>query len=117
MQLLWRLLAIVFLALALLGVVLPLLPTVPFVLLAAWCASRGWPALDAWLLGHPVYGPSIRDWRRGGVVSRRAKWMASFSMAIGAVVMQFASLPPAARIAGPLVMLATAIWLWCRPEQ
>lgn len=115
--LLWSLLALVFLALALLGVVLPLLPTVPFLLLAAWCGGRGWPALEAWLLGHPLYGPPIREWRRGGVVSRRAKWAASIAMATSAVAMQFAPLPWAARIAGPLLMLATAIWLWRRPER
>ena len=115
--LLWRLLALVFLALALLGVVLPLLPTVPFLLLAAWCGGRGWPALEAWLLGHPVYGPPIREWRRGGVVSRRAKWAASIGMTISAVAMQFAPLPIAARIAGPLLMLGVSMWLWRRPER
>ncbi|WP_256856585.1 YbaN family protein [Variovorax sp. KK3] len=114
---LWRLLAIVCLALAALGVVLPLLPTVPFLLLAAWCGGRGWPALETWLLGHPVYGPPIREWRRGGVVPRRAKWAASAAMSTSAIALQFAPLPLAARIAAPLFMLAVAIWLWRRPER
>jgi uncharacterized protein len=114
--LLWRLLALVCLALAMLGAVLPLLPTVPFLLLAAWCGGRGWPALEAWLLQHPIYGPPIREWRRAGVVSRHAKWAASLGMAASAVALQFAPLPWAARIAGPLLMLAMSVWLWRRPE-
>jgi uncharacterized membrane protein YbaN (DUF454 family) len=117
LSLLWRILAILFLALAIIGAVLPLLPTVPFLLLAAWCAGRGWPALEQWLLGHPRYGHSLREWRRGQVVSRRAKWAASASMGLGALVLQFAPVPLAARIAVPLVMLIVSIWLWRRPEQ
>ena len=117
MSLLWRILAILFLALGVLGVVLPLLPTVPFLLLAAWCAGRGWPALEEWLLGHPRYGHSLRAWRRGQIVSRRAKWAASVSMAFGALMLQFAPVPLAARIAVPLFMLIVSIWLWRRPEQ
>ena len=117
MPLLWRVLAILFLALGVIGVVLPVLPTVPFLLAAAWCAGRGWPALEQWLIGHPRYGPSIREWRRGQVVSRSAKWAATVSMALGALMLQFAPVPVAARIAVPLVMLIVAIWLWQRPEQ
>ena len=117
MSLLWRIFAILFLALAIIGIVLPLLPTVPFLILAAWCAGRGWPALEEWLLGHPRYGHSLREWRRGQIVSRRAKWAAGVSMASGAVVVQFASVPLEARIAVPLVMLIVSIWLWRRPEQ
>src|SRR5690606_19019222 len=47
---LWRSLAIACVALALLGTVLPVLPTVPFLLVAAWAGSRGWPRLETWLL-------------------------------------------------------------------
>ena len=57
------------------------LPTVPFVLLAAWAAGKGWPELEQWLLHHPRYGGSIRAWRQHGAVSRRAKWLASVMMA------------------------------------
>lgn len=53
-RLLWRALALVFVALGLIGAFLPVLPTVPFLLAAAWAAGRGWPALEDWLLGHPA---------------------------------------------------------------
>ena len=68
-------------ALGVLGIFLPVLPTTPFVLLAAWAAARSSPRLLRWLETHTVFAPMIRDWRRGGVVSRRAKWMASLMMA------------------------------------
>ena len=116
-RLLWRLLAILLLALGVIGVVLPGLPTVPFLLAAAWAGGRGWPALEKWLLDHPRYGESIRQWRRGGVVSRRAKWAASLTMAISAVLSAFTAAPLAVRIGVPIFMTMMAVWLWRRPEE
>jgi len=113
---LWRALALASLALGIVGIVLPVLPTVPFVLLAAWAGSRGWPALDAWLLNHPRFGPSVRDWRERGAVPRRAKWLATAMMTVSATVIVLLPLPAWARIGVPLVMAAVAIWLWRRPE-
>lgn len=116
-RLLWRLLAILFIALGVLGILLPGLPTVPFLLAAAWAGGHGWPALEQWLLGHPRYGETIRQWRRGGIVSRRAKWAASGMMAIGAIVLLFTGLPAAVKAVAPLLMAVVAIWLWMRPEK
>ncbi|MFN3860514.1 MAG: YbaN family protein [Roseateles sp.] len=116
-QLLWRALALLSLALGLVGVVLPVLPTVPFLLLAAWAAGKGWPALEAWLLAHAHFGPHIRRWRERGAVPRRAKWLASLMMAVSATGLALSPLPLAVKIAVPAVMLAVAIWLWRRPES
>ena len=58
----WWLLAYASLALGLVGIVVPGLPTVPFVLLAAWAAARGSTKLHRWLLAHRQFGPMIRDW-------------------------------------------------------
>ncbi|HNO41919.1 MAG TPA: DUF454 family protein, partial [Ottowia sp.] len=55
--LLWRALALLSLLLGGVGAMLPVLPTVPFLLLAAWAASKGWPALEIWLLNHRRLGP------------------------------------------------------------
>ena len=115
-KLLWRVLALVFLALGVLGVVLPILPTVPFLLVAAWAAGRGWPALEQWLLEHPRYGVYIRQWRQGGAVPRRAKWVATVMMACSAAVLLFTPAPTAVKVGVPLLMAMVAIWLWKRPE-
>lgn len=115
-RLLWRLLAILSILLGVIGIALPVVPTVPFLLLAAWAGGRGWPALEQWLLGHPRYGPPIRQWRDGGIVSRRGKWAAISMMALGAIVLQFTGVPVALRAVVPPVLAVVAIWLWTRPE-
>ncbi|MBI5382497.1 MAG: YbaN family protein [Opitutae bacterium] len=58
------------------GIFVPLLPTTPFLLLAAYCFSRSSPRLHGWLLAHPRLGPPIRDWQSHGVIRPRAKALA-----------------------------------------
>lgn len=70
-------------ALGIIGVVLPVLPTTPFLLLAAACYARGSPRLEAWLLGHPRFGPALRDWRLHGAIAPRAKRAALVGMMAG----------------------------------
>ena len=114
--LLWRTLALLSLLLGLVGVVLPGLPTVPFLLLAAWAGGRGWPALEQWLLQHPRFGPTLRQWREKGSVPRRAKWAASIMMSVSAVVMFAIGVQRWALHAACAMMAAVALWLWRRPE-
>ncbi|MFN3416985.1 MAG: YbaN family protein [Caldimonas sp.] len=114
--LLWRALAGVSLLLGLVGVVLPVLPTVPFLLLAAWAGGRGWPSLEARLLAHPRHGPVIRQWREHGAVPRRAKWLATAMMLGSATVLWWSPVAPWIRGAVYLVLLGVALWLWRRPE-
>ena len=64
------------LALGIVGIFVPLLPTTPFVLLASFCFVRGSPALHARLLANPRFGPAIRDWEAGRGIPRRAKRVA-----------------------------------------
>jgi uncharacterized membrane protein YbaN (DUF454 family) len=112
----WWLLAYASLGVGLVGIVLPGLPTVPFVLLAAFAAARGSQRLHAWLLAHRQFGPLIRDWEAQGAVSRRAKRLATLMMAACAVVM-FLTAPAVWMAAmGTAVMAAVAAWLWRRPE-
>lgn len=63
-------------ALALIGVVIPGLPTFPFLLLAAWAASRGSKRVHDWLYSHPRFGPALIQWREEGAITRRSKVMA-----------------------------------------
>ena len=112
----WWLLAYVSLGLGLVGIVLPGLPTVPFVLLAAFAAARGSRRLHAWLLAHRRFGPVIRDWEAQRAVSRRAKHLATAMMAASAVIM-FLTAPKIWMAAtGTAIMAIVAIWVWRRPE-
>lgn len=115
-MLLWRALAVVSLGLGLIGAVLPVLPTVPFLLVSAWAASRGWPRLEAWLLNHERYGPAIRGWREHGTVPRRAKWLASVLMSFSVIGVLYSPVPMWVKFAVPLVLCGVALWLWLRPE-
>jgi uncharacterized membrane protein YbaN (DUF454 family) len=81
MRILWLVCGLAFLALGLIGVVLPVLPTTPFLLLAAGCFAKSSPRLHGWLLSHRVFGPPIRNWEENGAISRRAKRLAVGSMA------------------------------------
>ena len=112
----WRLLAVFCVALGMIGVVIPGLPTVPFLLVAAWAGTHGWPRLEAWLLGHPRYGPSIRDWREHGAVSRRAKIAASVMMLLSVMIISFSGAHVAVKLGVPLILAVTVVWLWARPE-
>lgn len=68
------------LLLGLIGVVLPGLPTTPFVLLAAACYAKASPRLHAWLLNHRLTGPMLRDWEAHRSLTRRTKTVAVVSM-------------------------------------
>lgn len=70
---LWTLVGLFFVLLAGLGVVLPLLPTTPFVLVAAWCFARSSPRLHAWLLDSQLFGSILRNWEENRCVPLRAK--------------------------------------------
>lgn len=112
----WWLLAYLALALGLVGIVLPGLPTVPFILLSAFAAARGSEKLHRRLLADPRFGPMIRDWQAHGAVSRRAKWLATVMMA-GCAVIMFLTAPKVWMAAtGTGIMTIVATWLWCRPE-
>lgn len=110
-------LALASLGLGVVGLFLPLLPTVPFLLLATWAASRSSPRLQQALLNHPRVGPPIRDWHQGGVIRRRAKLLATLTMtgsALAMLVLVDAWWVCALAIA---CMAAVLVWIWCRPEQ
>ena len=82
---LWLAAGVASLALGIVGIVLPLLPTVPFVILAAYCFSRGSRRWEQWLLDHPKLGPIVRDWREHHAVPLRAKQLATGMMAISCI--------------------------------
>jgi len=67
---------LVALGLGLIGIVLPGLPTTPFVLLAAACFARASPRLHGWLTTHRYLGPMVRDWEANRSLPLRVKWIA-----------------------------------------
>ena len=112
----WWLLAYASLGLGLVGIVIPGLPTVPFVLLAAFAAARGSARLHRRLLAHPQFGPMVRDWQLQGAVSRRAKWLATLMMSACAAIMFLVAPKAWMAVSGSTIMALVALWLWRRPE-
>lgn len=105
-----------FVALAFAGVVLPVLPTTPFLIVAVGCFARSSPRLEAWLLSHPRFGPVLTDWRSHGAIPPRAKKLAYFGMAVGYIFFWMASRPGwplAAAVA--LLMAVGAAFVATRP--
>jgi uncharacterized membrane protein YbaN (DUF454 family) len=98
------------------GIFLPLLPTTPFVLLAAFCFSRGSARCERWLLEHPRFGPMVRDWRERRAVPLRAKQFATVMMAAGSLWAAFTLASPMAWLPA-LVCTAVAVWLWRLPTR
>lgn len=94
----------------------PVLPTVPFLILAAFAASKGWPELERRLLDHPQYGAHIRAWREHGTVPRKAKVLASLPMALSIITLAVADVPAWLQFSVTAFLVAVAIWLWTRPE-
>lgn len=80
MKVVWFIVGITALVLGVVGAVLPLLPTTPFILLAAYAFARSSDRLHGWLISHRVFGPMIRDWQAHGAIDPRAKLLSSISM-------------------------------------
>jgi uncharacterized membrane protein YbaN (DUF454 family) len=65
---------------------------------------------------HRVFGPMIRDWEASGAVARRAKWAATITMVVCAIVMFLTASKAWMAATGTGVMAVVAVWLWLRPE-
>ncbi|MHC8319124.1 YbaN family protein [Pseudomonas sp. GB2N2] len=116
-RILFGLLAYLSLAIGLIAIVVPGLPTTEFILLAAWAATKSSPRLSAWLADHKLFGPMLYNWRNGRIVARRAKVGATVSMLLCAGLMLVVldhAWPVFLAIAG---MSLGNLWLWSRPES
>ena len=115
MRRLYLALGLVSLSLGIIGAFLPLLPTVPFLLLAAFLFARGNPAWEKRLLDHPRWGPPIHDWRARRAIGRRAKYLAIASLVAGAVLTYWTLGAPYHWISLG-VLAITGTWIATRPE-
>jgi uncharacterized protein len=98
------------------GLVLPLLPTTPFVILAAWCFARSSPELREKLVNSRMLGPSLRAWERERAIARRAKVSASLLLVL-LVALSVALQFPAWLVAlQALAAVGVMLFLWTRPD-
>jgi uncharacterized membrane protein YbaN (DUF454 family) len=113
---LWRFLAILALLLAGAAALLPVLPAIPFLLLAAAAAARGWPWLADRLRSHATLGPIIDAWQERRALPRPVKLGSMLGLGVSAVLAWFAPMPSWAAVGLLAVLAGTAAWIWRRPE-
>ena len=109
-------LAYFFLALAIIGVFLPGLPTVPFLLLTAWFAARGSARLHRWLYAHPLLGKLLIDWEQQGAVSHSSKTVAGIMLTVSWVIMYLLNDNLWLMLGLAVLFIAVMAFLISRPE-
>ena len=114
---LWLLLGLASTAAGLAGIVLPLVPTTPFLLLAAYCFARSSPVLHNWLVTHPTLGKPIDDWQRHRAISRRTKVASITVMAAAYAGSVIAGFPPWILLLQALVLVAVGGFILSRSDR
>ena len=110
-----------FVLLGFIGALLPIMPTVPFILLAAACFAKSSPRMHSWLLNHRKFGPIVRDWEQKRCISRKMKVWAVTTMTLGGGTSVWLFVPPGwpswvtfgCFLAGDIVVI---LWKECPPE-
>jgi hypothetical protein len=118
MRWLFLLLGIVFFILGIIGLLLPVMPTAPFILLSAACWARGSKRFYLWLINHKYFGKFIRDWEERHAVPRYAKWLACIMMTLSGTMLFYQL--PAEKIwmawSVAAVFTGVGIYLWRLPD-
>ncbi|MCA1779369.1 MAG: YbaN family protein [Xanthomonadaceae bacterium] len=112
----YRVLAVSALSAGTLGLLLPLLPTTPFILVALWASARGAPKLHEKILTHPRFGPSVQAWQTQRAVSSRAKWLACSMMTVSWFGLWLSDVHSGILAALAVLFVAVATYLLARPE-
>lgn len=107
-----------FLILGIIGAFLPVLPTTPFLLLAAYLYSESNEKLHAWIISHKYLGPPINDWQKSGIIGLKAKIIAT--VMIGLVVifrLPYLKIALLIRVLAITILVAVLIFIWTRPSS
>ena len=104
------------LVLGVIGIFLPVLPTTPFILLAAFAFGKSSPRLRRWMEEHPVFGEPIRDWETRGAIAPRHKALAAGMMALTFVVSVVLAVPTHVLIIQIICLGGAALYVLTRPS-
>ncbi|MCE9662773.1 YbaN family protein [Halomonas sp. M5N1S17] len=112
----WRTLAYGCIGLGTAGLVVPLLPTTPFLLVAAWAAPKGSPRLARWLWQHPRIGPTLHAWQEQRAVPRRAKRLAVVLLLFSWLVLWLGKAPSGVLALTAVLFIGVATFVLTRPD-
>jgi uncharacterized membrane protein YbaN (DUF454 family) len=113
----WLSIGWVALGLGAIGVVMPVLPTTPFVLLAAFAFGKGSPVMRQWLLDHRIFGDAIRDWEKTGAIAPKYKAMACGLMGLTFLASLWFALPVKVLIIQAICMGGASLYVLSRPSS
>ena len=114
---LWLIIGLSSLGCGILGVVLPLLPTTPFILVSVFAFARSSPRLHDWLISHQRFGPLITNWQRHGAIDRRTKYIALTVMVLTPPISWLMGVPLWIILVQICVLSLSATFIITRPEQ
>lgn len=98
------------------GAVLPVLPTTPFLLVAAWAFARSSERLRCWLYGHPRFGRALRDWHEHGAIPRRGKIASIVGMAASFAYILWRAEQPWLPVVVGVTLVCVGTFILTRPE-
>lgn len=116
MRVIWLACGFIALGLGIIGIVTPLLPTVPFAILAAFCFSKSSERLHNWIMAHPRLGPPVMAWRERGAISVFAKRISTASMAAAWLLSLALGLPAWLLALQGVTLIAVGWFIWSRPS-
>jgi len=116
MRIMWFISGCICVALGAIGILLPLLPTVPFLLLAAFSFAKSSDMAHQWLINHRTFGPPIQDWRQSGAIRKPAKILSTFSILAAFIISLFLGIAWWALTLQAIVLTCVSVFIWSRPE-
>lgn len=116
MRFLWLLGGYVAVALGVIGIWLPLMPTTVFLLIAAYCFSRSSERLHNWLMDHDTFGPPIHVWQKYGAIAPKAKFLAVLLMIFSLVLGYYSGMPEYAFFTQVVILIGAATFILTRPN-
>lgn len=114
-NLFWKTLGLFSLGMAYIGIITPGIPFSIFVVFAAYCFSKGSPAMHKWLYNHKLFGPFLTNWTSKRVFPTTLKFAMIWTMMISLGIMWASGIKPIGLISTSILMMLVAVWGWRYP--